>query len=1132
MPVRSLRGLAGAAVISGGQQLSFAIDARLDQSVELGAGAEPGTLADMVNLRKGEALGYMVKREAYRGTAAPPTLLGTVRGWDHKGASVRTDGITVQQYGGTGGDVWESLDLVPQFTLTGARLIAGDNAGNRRFGSCASGSGVTLHVWLLDGTDGNQHGVYAMAVADGVDGAVLRGPEKISASTDVPGGSANPMMVRVATDGTNFWIVWMSHTAAPQNSLRGVCVTASFLRGTAAWPAPTQFVTNVDTSTGTYVQGDFDMCVGNTAGSERLYIAYSVVNAGPAYGVNVIRVTTGMAIDAGPTAVTAVQSTTPAISTVVGGTGVWVGWNQNAAGTGADIRAAYLTNALVVSSAGATLMGGGVTATIGILYLGNTAWVVSSFTGPGTFKYPTGETWWCKADGSAATVALSGTVQETYGPHIESQPFISGSDVFVWASVGDARNTASYFSNKALAGLCLIPLTTGGGNTYTNSGGTFGEWHSVMPHMRVAAGRTKIGATVAMTNGSFVEKHAPPKVYKSSVGGAGNTSYFVWDGPTVAAQKFKNFSGGGTLTSVDSQGVTEYRFKGPNLGYSSAYVAASINGITVTSGGVQPFAFDGTRMFELGFTQAPEFVSSSASTVGGLILAGTYGYALVYEYTDANGLLHQSAPKLLSAPITTTGTTSSVTLNIYTLKVTAKQDRESNPAHGSLPASNCQIAIYRTTAGPSAVYYRIGSITNDPQQQSLSYTDTLADSDAGLGPILYTVSGELPNEMPSVATHMVRFGNRLAGIDAEDRERLFFSKPIIGNSAPAFSSALQTYVRGIGYLNALAELDGTLYAFSASAVAVAAYGTGQNATGAGEWPPAQIIDRGSGCSDPRHICTTPDGIVYCSSGTSRISVWLLPRGGGVPIEIGAKVRGYFDGTALSLPGSINGAPPVASGIVSCVNWAEQSRVVVVVQYADLTTRQLEYDYANKGQDGQGVWGCIESVADDSPYGVVSSWVSGGRHWLGALDGHVLQSTPGQYTDTLVTGGAASFVNTYVYTHKIKIGNLTPRFKLNFIHVDYGAQGTSVASLVAWQSSASSQATSWSVVGGSNVDAVIHRQWYPPFKRDDGGEGFRLAMLNVAGAPGTENTAGAQPRSVTVDVIPIKGVYRPQSSEVI
>jgi hypothetical protein len=648
----------------------------------------------------------------------------------------------------------------------------------------------------------------------------------------------------------------------------------------------------------------------------------------------------------------------------------------------------------------------------------------------------------------------------------------------------------------------LVALTHDGGALYGTSPSAA---HGLFPHLRVQSGRTAIlGITLYQ---------APSKVHVSSQ----DADTYVWD-----SSNFKIAIG----QDINSA-VREYRFQVARPYINAALTPNEAHGLTIATGGSLPFAFDAALFTELGFCYPPQasadYVTTSGS--GGSIAAGSYQWAVTYEFTDSAGLKHQSAP-YFSGVKTTTGSTSKADLVVPSLKMTTKQDREFSDGA-------TRIVVWRTLAADPSTFYRVLSAVNNPEAPTVTITDTFSDGTISASEILYTSRGELANECPPCMWHATAFAGKLAYIDAEYRNRIGFSKPFSAERGIEFSSASQTIVSGIGDLTALAEMDGTLYSFSATGIAAAAWGAGIDAAGQGSWPEPQIITRACGCIDPRSLCVTQDGVVFVSrqgkpatdTGVD-LRIWLLPRGGGNPIEIGHKVRRYLSNLSLLTEAGLFLGP---IDVTSCVNWVDGGRVCITLRTTGTSSSfQLEYDYVNRGSDGLGVWNSSYSAAYDVNGGVASTVVARGHHWLCAFAG-IGRSSDSSYEDA---GGV--YVQYLVRFHDIK-PSMIPFGKLNQITTTFETDGDNEAGIqveLSENAAASFPHAHAFVFTATTPRALVQRTWQPPTRRSSTGLGYGLQIksLIISGEGAEPDTADVVPRAVSIDYIPLRGTHRPMAAE--
>lgn len=151
-----------------------------------------------------------------------------------------------------------------------------------------------------------------------------------------------------------------------------------------------------------------------------------------------------------------------------------------------------------------------------------------------------------------------------------------------------------------------------------------------------------------------------------------------------------------------------------------------------------PHLYDGQQVHEAGFNMFPEFPTGytpTQATGGSLTVGTTYGVCFLFEWTDATGRLHRSAP---SVPISVllTGSNNKLTFKVSYLRLTRKY--------------NVRIACYRTT-GNGSVYFRDTSTgldaSNKPNTNGiLSFVCTASDAALQSNEILYTTGGALSNQ--------------------------------------------------------------------------------------------------------------------------------------------------------------------------------------------------------------------------------------------------------------------------------------------------------------------------------------------------------------------------------------------------
>lgn len=386
---------------------------------------------------------------------------------------------------------------------------------------------------------------------------------------------------------------------------------------------------------------------------------------------------------------------------------------------------------------------------------------------------------------------------------------------------------------------------------------------------------------------------------------------------------------------------------------------AEIGGNLNISGGFLT-NYDGYSIVENGFFLFPEFVEATPNTTGGSMAANQYYYQVTYEWADNQGNLYRSAPSV-PLNVITTGTTSSVTLNIPTLQLTYKTQ---NPV---------KIVIYRWSL-TQQVYYQVTSITNpllnivSISNSFVTFTDTQSDAQILGNNIIYTTGGVLEHIAPPATDLIALFDTRLFIVDSEDRNLLWYSNQVIENTPVEMSDLLTFYVAPTesaqgptGPITALAALDDKLILFKKNAIYYI-NGTGPNITGANsQYSEATFVNSTIGCTNQASIVFTPSGLMFQSDK----GIWLLDRNLGTTY-IGAPVQTLTTGalvkSALNIPATNQVRFTMDSGIT------------------------LMYDYY------YGQWGTFTGIP-----GIAGTLYNSLHTYINDL-GDVFQETPGLYLD--------------------------------------------------------------------------------------------------------------------------------------
>ncbi len=392
--------------------------------------------------------------------------------------------------------------------------------------------------------------------------------------------------------------------------------------------------------------------------------------------------------------------------------------------------------------------------------------------------------------------------------------------------------------------------------------------------------------------GGYLQTQVLPKVVLYS--GQYYVPYQITDFLTTV-NKGTNLPAGTPTSAIFTQtGINYAIFTLNTFGQYSSEIAGALH---LTGG--QLWEYDAVKPVEHGFQVYPENVKATGSATGGTMLANTYYYSFTYEWTDNQGQLHRSAPSI-PVKVVITGSTSSVVLNVPTLRLTYKVSP--NPV---------RIVGYRWSL-TQQVYYQFTSVTapvvNSTTVDSVTITDTLSDAAILGNAILYTTGGVIENIAAPASIHSCLFGNRMILIDAEDQNLLWFSKVVIQNVPVEFSDLLTIYVApttgaqgSTGPMTAVSAMDDKLIIFKKDAMYYV-NGSGPDNTGASNQFSDPIFITGTvGCSNPQSIVLIPNGIMMQSDK----GIWLLGRDLSTTY-IGAPVEAFNGQTIMSaeaIPGT-------------------------------------------------------------------------------------------------------------------------------------------------------------------------------------------------------------------------------------
>jgi hypothetical protein len=505
-----------------------------------------------------------------------------------------------------------------------------------------------------------------------------------------------------------------------------------------------------------------------------------------------------------------------------------------------------------------------------------------------------------------------------------------------------------------------------------------------------------VARSVGIASKPFVVPNNPHTFMLSAFQSTYQPSYFVINEVGQVVAKLANSNGGGYITTgvpqvtvIGSTAYVPYQLKdvveavnksqisasvltnagvysqtGLNLAqidFTSATTTSSeIAGSLHLSGGLL-WQYDGYTPVEHGFNLWPDCLGFTTTT-GGNMAAQIYNYQATYEWADNQGNVHRSAPSVpLVVDLSASGTdTNTVTVDVPTLRLTYKI------------ASPLKIVLYRWSTAQQT-FYQVTSITqpilNNPAVDSISFTDTQADSDIIGNNVLYTLGGVVENIGAPATKVSTLFKTRLVLVDAENPNLLWYSKQVI-ESVPVETSDLFTiYVPPVasggvatGGTKAISVMDDKLIVFKDQAVAYIT-GEGPDNTGANnDFSDAVYITSTVGCANQRSIVFMPQGLMFQASHGQ--GIWLLGRDLSTQY-VGAPVENNN-----------------TSNVLSAINVPGTTQVRFTMDNG--TTLMYDYYYQQ--------WGSFQGIAG------LSSTVFQSEHTFINEFGQVFQETPGVYLD--------------------------------------------------------------------------------------------------------------------------------------
>jgi hypothetical protein len=317
-------------------------------------------------------------------------------------------------------------------------------------------------------------------------------------------------------------------------------------------------------------------------------------------------------------------------------------------------------------------------------------------------------------------------------------------------------------------------------------------------------------------------------------------------------------------------------------------------------GGGTPSYYDGHAIVPIGYPWPPETFDITDNGAGGMTALGTYLYTATWEWRDAAGQLHRSAPGPIATHTLGMGQ-GQVIITLGTLSLDTRDDAFHYPT-----ASPINCVLWRTEAG-GIVFYRLYAVVggsfevrdtpeNDPFGDFITAGDNVADADlveqeALPFALLDGAWSPLPPYPPPASNAIAKWQNRIWLASSQDTRLLYYSQEMLPEPGgtrtlpPEFNPSLVVRIDGLGRVLAMEPRDQELILFTSDAIYSL---TGIGADGAGQNASYQVTDvmRGIGCIDARSIVTTAAGIFF----QSHHGLYCLTGNGVEHVQIGAHVQ--------------------------------------------------------------------------------------------------------------------------------------------------------------------------------------------------------------------------------------------------
>lgn len=313
------------------------------------------------------------------------------------------------------------------------------------------------------------------------------------------------------------------------------------------------------------------------------------------------------------------------------------------------------------------------------------------------------------------------------------------------------------------------------------------------------------------------------------------------------------------------------------------------NALYIAAGTPQIFA--GRQVVEAGYPLRPSVSATPSNSTGTLTSNALYVVVATYEWYDEQGRFHTSEP---SDVVEVTMGASDDTITCTVTGPLSLRCNATNQVYGG----TVRVVVWRSLAAPDKQLLRDNTATITPGTFGASVTIILTQSDSSLEDeaILYTQgssgarSGPNPFVSPSPCRYLYASGDKITSGGLPKDAQIQESRAAFPNEPITWAANLGGFASAPERILSVLRLDERRLALTANGV-FEYTGEGLDINGVGDLGnPRRLPSPGGlygGADGWRSIVETAIGIFFQLAADS---IFLIPRGGGAPVFIGAPVQ--------------------------------------------------------------------------------------------------------------------------------------------------------------------------------------------------------------------------------------------------